>query len=307
MKAFRIIAVSLFCTMLFSSCQKNYEKLIEGCWQVNVDKSYYNEKGTRHYYGDESIEALFFLIKFENGFIITNNGKNNKSANSTSEDFQQSGGLYDDNDYARKELWNSFDIEEPKITKAFDNGKYHIDKNFLFCQRSTFQISKIDRRTAVLENAEVHIELDRIDSDFFSTVLETNARLGNPIEAAEQAAQLLDQMFNQPQIEIETLSYEEPRQTQPLSIQNTQPVLRWLGRVDLYYIDENNDVDKYHSFPSPTASDFGLYLNQSDGIESYELHLGTAIYHVSIGKFQLSANNGYFEFSAHAGEYYFDI
>lgn len=307
MKAFRIIAVSLFCTMLFSSCQKNYEKLIEGCWQVNVDKSYYNEKGTRHYYGDESIEAHFFLIKFENGFIITNNGKNNKSANSTSEDFQQSGGLYDDNDYARKELLNSFDIEEPKITKAFDNGKYHIDKNFLFCQRSTFQISKIDRRTAVLENAEVHIELDRIDSDFFSAVLETNARLGNPIEAAEQAAQLLDQMFNQPQIEIETLSYEEPRQTQPLSIQNTQPVLRWLGRVDLYYIDENNDVDKYHSFPSPTASDFGLYLNQSDGIESYELHLGTAIYHVSIGKFQLSANNGYFEFSAHAGKYYFDI
>ena len=290
MKVFRIIAISLFCTLLFSSCQKNYEKLIEGCWQVNVDKSYYIENGTRHYLGDESIEALFFLIKFENGFIITNNG--NKSTNPSS--------LFE---RELEKLWNSFDIFD-----IIDNGKYHIDKDSLFCPRATFQISKIDRRTAVLENAKVHIELDRIDSDFFSAVLETNARLGNPIEAAKQDAQLLDQMFNQPQIEIETLSYEEPRQTQPLSIQNTQPVLRRLGRVDLYYLDENNDVvDKYEWFPTPAGNDFGLYLNQTGGIESYELHIGSAIYHVSIGKFQLSANNGYFEFSAHAGKYYFDI
>lgn len=158
--------------MLFSSCQKNYEKLIEGCWQVDVDKSYYIEKGKRSYFGDES-GVPFYLIKFENGSFVTNNEKNNKSTNPNSKKGQQSSELYDDNDYALQELLNSFDI--------IDNGKYHIDKDSLFSKEGAAYISKMNKRTMVLENTEVHIEFNRIDCDFFSAVLEGKAQF-KPIE-----------------------------------------------------------------------------------------------------------------------------
>ena len=84
---------------------------------------------------------------------------------------------------------------------------------------------------------------------------------------------------------------------------NAQPDVRWLGRVDMYYVDMNNEVNKREWAPGSE----GLYVRIVNGVETYELHTDGFIYYVAIGKFQLSANNGFFEFSAHAGRYYFDI
>lgn len=126
MKAFRIIAVSLFCTMLFCSCQKNYEKLIEGSWQGIVEKSYYIEDGKRNYFGDERNGTAFFRIELEDG-------------------------LYE-------LLWGYSQVE-----KTIDKGKYHIDKDMVFIKGEPACISKINNKTMVLENSEVHMEFDRIN------------------------------------------------------------------------------------------------------------------------------------------------
>lgn len=130
MKSLRIIAVSLFCTMLFSSCQKNYEKLIEGSWQIVAEKSYYVENGERNYFGDERNVVPFFRIQFEDGFYKL---------------------LYG---YAQGK-------------KNVDKGKYHIDKDMVFIKGAPAHISKMDNKTMVLENSSVHLELDRIDHDSF--------------------------------------------------------------------------------------------------------------------------------------------
>lgn len=186
MKAFRIIAVSLFCTMLFSSCQKNYEKLIEGCWQVNVDKSYFIEKGKRSYFDDES-GVPFYLIKFENGSFVTNNEKKSNNTDPTSD-------KWDYDDYALQELLNSFHI--------IDNGKYHIDKDSIFSKEGVAYISKMNNSTMVLENTEVHIEFDRIDCNYFSAVLKGEIQL-KPIE---EKLRMWDSLANwQRQFKTDTL------------------------------------------------------------------------------------------------------
>ncbi len=130
MNSFRIIAVSLFCTMLFSSCQKNYERLIEGSWQGIEERSYYVANGKRHYLGDEGDEAASFRIQFENGFYNL--------------------------------LWGYSHGKE-----TADKGKYHIDKDMVFIKGDPARISKMNNTTMVLENSEVHIEFDRIDYNPF--------------------------------------------------------------------------------------------------------------------------------------------
>lgn len=188
MKSFRIVAVSLFFTILFSSCQKNYEKLIEGCWQVNVDKSYFIEKGKRSYFDDES-GAPFYLIKFENGSFVTNNENNNTTTDPTSDK-----GHHDDYDLQVQELLNSFHI--------IDNGKYHIDKDSLFSKEGVAYIYKMNNSTMVLENTEVHIEFDRIDCNYFSAVLEGEIQL-KPIE---EKLRMWDSLANwQRQFKTDTL------------------------------------------------------------------------------------------------------
>lgn len=276
MKAIKIIALSMLCALAFSSCQRNYSELIVGTWQVDKSVSYRICNGKRIYSDDvrENDRKTILIAFYEDGQYKTSDG---------------------------------------------EVARYHIDGDYIYNNGEGLKIIKLNNKRMVLESGDshgdyYHVELDRTrwdidvaveEYDYQSLVQEGNARLGDPAEAAMQTVQMLNQLSNQPQ--IETLSFKEQSQTQPLSMPNTQPSLRWLGRVDLYYLDENNEIEKYDYFPTPSGNDIGLYLNQTNGIESYELHMGSAIYHVANGIFQISANNGYFEFSAHAGKYYFDI
>lgn len=116
----------MLCTLAFSSCQKNYEKLIEGSWLVNVDKSYYVNDGNRNYFGDAKNGAPFIRIQFEKGVFYMDDGQ-----------------------------------------KRVDDGKYHIDKDVIYIKGDGAQISTMNNTTLVLESAEVHIELDRINYDWF--------------------------------------------------------------------------------------------------------------------------------------------
>lgn len=92
--------------------------------------------------------------------------------------------------------------------------------------------------------------------------------------------------------------------TQPISRPAPQTQIKKLGRVSLYYYDNERNIVELNWYGE---NDGLLYLDQSEGYCSYELQCHGSKYHVSVGEFRLSANNGYFEFSAHAGKFYFDI
>lgn len=110
------------------------------------------------------------------------------------------------------------------------------------------------------------------------------------------------------QIRTSSISSDIDAELQRLARSQSQSNLRRLGSVDLYTFDEKHNIEKVEWWwVVPYGEDYGLYLNRTGGVDAYELHMGSAKYHVAIGKFRLNANNGYYEFSAHAGEYYFDI
>lgn len=136
-------------------------------------------------------------------------------------------------------------------------------------------------------------------------VVKKNAEVENEYEALKAERDSLQHVN-----EINYLSHaiEEKQQIQT-SPKTSQSNLISLGEVDLFELDENNNIVQvyWYDIPYGPGFDWGLYLNRTGGMDSYELHVGRSKYHVSIGKFRLSANNGYYEFSAHAGKYYFDI
>lgn len=79
MKVLRIITLSLFCTLLFCSCQKNYPKLIIGKWDIDANASYFVENNKRKYCNEYPNEN--FTMQFlENGQVEISEGNEKKNA-----------------------------------------------------------------------------------------------------------------------------------------------------------------------------------------------------------------------------------
>ncbi len=63
------LIIPLLGLLLFCSCQTNYEKLIRGKWNVDVDKSYYINKGQRIYLSDIASQGKAQFQFFDNGIV----------------------------------------------------------------------------------------------------------------------------------------------------------------------------------------------------------------------------------------------
>lgn len=82
MKAFRIIAVSLFCALVFCSCSDNSKKLESGTWELDAKASYEVRNNKRHYFDEQitdstKLEDHKYIMDFDDGeaFIYTKDSK----------------------------------------------------------------------------------------------------------------------------------------------------------------------------------------------------------------------------------------
>lgn len=146
MKAIKIIALSMLCALAFSSCQKNYEKLIEGEWQSKADVSYFVEKGKRNYFSDDKKGEMTIKLTLGNMNMLSEEG------------------------YLVNNVYN---VAEKM------NGPYHVDKDEIFIGGDHIHIVKVNNTTMIWERTgdefdSFHIEFVRIENDpirmFFANI-----------------------------------------------------------------------------------------------------------------------------------------
>jgi len=181
---------------------------------------------------------------------------------------------------------------------------------FCFCScQDNKRLDAMEEKLVSLEKQKEEIENERQtlerERDSIKRINELLEQLSDEESQGQQKKKNVQS--NQP-TRTSSISPDIDAELQRLARSQSQANLRRLGSVDLYTFDENNNIEKVEWWwVVPYGEDYGLYLNRTGGVDAYELHVGSAKYHVSVGKFRLTANNGYFEFSAHAGKYYFDI
>lgn len=143
MKAIKFFALSIFCILSLCSCQKNYEKLAVGKWEMDTDASYEERDGKRHYANDyykgERVKKC--VVTFADGILEINN---------------------------EKEGGSSSNVE----TKT---GKYHFDKDYFYVDGAAIHIIKLNGSRMVIEQSNddelSHVELNRIEHKTFESFL----------------------------------------------------------------------------------------------------------------------------------------
>ncbi len=76
MKSLRIIAISLFCALVFCSCKSNNDKLESDSWELDAEASYYVNHNERHY-ADEFPGQYFW--DFNEGEVVIYKGEKHKT------------------------------------------------------------------------------------------------------------------------------------------------------------------------------------------------------------------------------------
>lgn len=122
-------------------------------------------------------------------------------------------------------------------------------------------------------------------------------------EAKQRIAQLEKEKA---QLELQKTELQRQNDRNEAAIQEAKKrevEWKYYGKVEMYYM-ENGDIKKHFD-------DGKIYfLNSSNG-ERYKLieGFGSLIneYSVALGTFSLSGDNGFMQFSAHAGKFYFDL
>lgn len=143
MKTIKIFALSIFCILSLCSCQKNYEKLAVGKWEMDTDASYEERDGKRHYANDyyrgERVKKC--VITFADGILEINN---------------------------EKEGGSSSNVEKK-------TGKYHFDKDYFYVDGAAIHVLKLNGSRMVIEESSddelSHAELNRIEHKAFESFL----------------------------------------------------------------------------------------------------------------------------------------
>ena len=77
MKVIKIIVFSMLCALAFSSCQKNYQKLIIGKWSIDAKASYFVDNDKRKYC-DEYPNDKYMMEFFDDGKVEILSGNEKK-------------------------------------------------------------------------------------------------------------------------------------------------------------------------------------------------------------------------------------
>ena len=133
MKAFKIIATSLFCVLALYSCQDNNDKLESGTWEPDAKASYEVRNNKRHYFDEwindtTKLEDYKYILDFEDGNVF----------------------IYS---------------KEPKGEER-KSYKYHADKDHFYIDGSEYTIIKLSDSKLILECGDddelVHCEFDNL-------------------------------------------------------------------------------------------------------------------------------------------------